>query len=112
MDIEAAEGRDVNHLLRQELPEGGDLPARLQAAVEFLTGVGYLASAEEGEDGQYLLCVANCPYEQVARRHPQPCRIDAGMIARMLGVSLERLETIVEGDDRCIYVLPPDEPSF
>jgi len=94
-----------------QLPVDGGLPTRLEATLEFLNSLGYLASAEKGEDGRYRLYVTNCPYEQVARRHPQPCRIDERMIARLLGVSLERLEWIAAGNDRCTYLLLADNSS-
>ncbi len=89
--------------------EGSDLPARIDAALEFLNGLGYLASAEEVGGGQYHLHVANCPYERVARRHAQPCHIDERMVARLLGVDLKRLKRIIDGDDRCTYLFPSDE---
>jgi len=87
------------------------LAARLEATVEFLNDLGYLASAELGADGRYRLHVANCPYEQVARRHVQPCQIDELIISHLLGVAPERLEQIVRGDNRCTYLLPPEASS-
>lgn len=102
---ELVEGVARRIAAQAQTPQDGGLPARLRAAVEFLNGLGYLASAETKE-GQYLLHVANCPYERVARRHAQPCRIDARMIARLVGVDPRRLSQITAGQDRCTYLFP------
>ncbi len=106
---EVVEGVAKRMAALAQVAETGDLSARVDAALEFLNGLGYLASVERGEEGSYQLRVANCPYELVARRHTQPCRIDERLIARLLGVAPERLEKIVDGDDRCTYVFSADE---
>jgi predicted ArsR family transcriptional regulator len=96
---------------RAQVPPDADFATRLDALAEFLNGLGYLVSKEQGDDGQYQLYVANCPYKRVARDHSQPCLIDEKMVSCLLGVSLERLERIVDGDDRCIYTFSLDESS-
>ncbi|HIE38162.1 MAG TPA: ArsR family transcriptional regulator [Anaerolineales bacterium] len=107
---ELVEGTAERMAALVELPEGSDLSTRLEAALEFLNGLGYLASAETGDDGRYWLHIANCPYDRVARRHPQPCQIDERMISLLLGVDLERVEKIIAGGDRCTYLFPSGDP--
>lgn len=95
-----------------DLPEETALPVRVDAALEFLNGLGYLASAEAMGDGRYEIRVANCPYAQIARRHPQPCQVDARLIALLLGIEADRVQTIAQGDERCIYVAPSGGASL
>jgi predicted ArsR family transcriptional regulator len=108
---ELIEGVAERMASQANLPEGSDFSARLAAVVDFLNTVGHLASVETRKNGDLLLHIANCPYERVARRHPQPCKIDARMIARLLGVAVERLERITDGHDRCTYLIPANAPS-
>ncbi len=80
----------------------GDTNARLGALMEFLNGLGYLATVHE-EEGGYRIVVANCPYERVARRHDFPCKVDSRLIALVTGVEPERIQQIAAGDEHCIY---------
>jgi len=91
-----------------DLPKDGGFSARLEAALDFLNMVGHLASVEKKKEGMYLLHIANCPYERVARHRPQPCQIDARLISRLIGVELQRLEQIAAGQGRCTYLLLVD----
>jgi len=106
-DMEDLVDRVAERLLAlANVPQGNGFDVRLDATVAFLNDLGYLASADIGEDRCYILYVANCPYERVARHHPQPCLIDEQIISRLLGVTPERLEHMAKGDDRCAYHLP------
>jgi predicted ArsR family transcriptional regulator len=82
----------------------GDLNARVRVLLEFLNGLGYLATAQE-EEGGYRVVIANCPYERVARRHSLPCKVDTRLIALVTGVEPERVQQIAAGDEHCVYHL-------
>jgi predicted ArsR family transcriptional regulator len=92
------------------LPDGGDFGARLVAAVEFLDGLGYMARWERREEGDYLLHVANCPYERVAGQDHEICTMDLALLTRLLGISPQRITWAAEGDYQCTYAIhPPGE---
>ncbi len=95
----------AGRMARQASAEG-DMSARVGVLLEFLNGLGYLATAQE-EEGGYRIVVANCPYERVARRHSLPCKVDTRMIALVTGVEPERVQQITAGDEHCVYHLRP-----
>jgi len=94
----------VAERMARQVSAEGDLGTRLGALLEFLNGLGYLATAQEGEGG-YRIVVANCPYERVARRHTLPCKVDIRLIALVTGVEPERVQQIATGDEHCVYRL-------
>ncbi len=94
----------VAERMARQVSAEGDISVRLGALLEYLNGLGYLATAEK-EDGSYRITVANCPYERVARRHGLPCKVDTRLIALVTGVEPERVEQIATGSERCIYRL-------
>jgi predicted ArsR family transcriptional regulator len=98
----------VAERMARQVSTEGDISARLGALMEFLNGLGYLATAEK-EDGSYRITVANCPYERVARRHGLPCRVDIQLIALVTGVEPERVQQIAMGDEHCVYRLALSE---
>lgn len=92
------------------LPIGDDFEARLAAVVEFLDGLGYMAhwerEREQGDDGDYLLCIANCPYERASRQDRTICDIDLAMLTRLLGAAPRRVTWAAQGDYQCTYAVP------
>jgi len=86
-----------------------DFEARLVAAVEFLDQLGYMAEWERRDDGDYLLHVANCPYEQVARQHNEVCKMDLRILTCLLGASPQRVTWAAQGDNQCTYAVRPTE---
>lgn len=99
----------VAERMARQVSAEGDFAARVGALLEFLNGLGYLATAEK-EDGGYRIVVANCPYERVARHHALPCLVDTRLIARVTGVEPEKVEQIATGSERCIYRVV--EPAY
>ncbi|MCS7179250.1 MAG: ArsR family transcriptional regulator [Anaerolineae bacterium] len=98
----------VAERMARQVSVEGDLSARLGALMEFLNGLGYLATAEK-EDSSYRITVANCPYERVARRHGLPCQVDTRLIALVTGVEPEHVQQIAVGDEHCVYRLAMPE---
>jgi DeoR family suf operon transcriptional repressor len=92
---------------RAALPDGADFAARLAATVEFLDELGYMARWEQADGGDYLLHVANCPYERVASQNHEICTIDLTLLTCLLGVSPQRISWAAQGDDACIYTICP-----
>ncbi|MFN3762125.1 MAG: helix-turn-helix transcriptional regulator [Anaerolineae bacterium] len=100
-ELDAVINGVAGRMARQVSAEG-DISVRLGALMEFLNGLGYLATVQE-EEGGYRIVVANCPYERVARRHTLPCKVDMRLIALVTGVEPERVQQIAAGGEHCIY---------
>jgi predicted ArsR family transcriptional regulator len=95
---------------RAVLPDEGDFETRLGRVVEFLNGMGYMARWEYDSDGAYLLHIANCPYERVARQDHQICKIDYTLLTCLLGVAPKRTQWAAQGEHQCAYAVhPPSE---
>lgn len=109
-EVEQMMERIGERIASQVVLSGADgFEAHLVATVEFLNERGYLARWEPRDDGEYLLHLANCPYERVAGQDQEICTIDLSMLTRLLGVSPQRVSWAAEGDSRCTYsICPPD----
>ena len=92
---------------RAALPNEDDFEGRLVAAVEFMNGLGYMIHWERNDDGDYLLHVANCPYEKVSRQDREVCAVDLAMLTRLLGTTPQRIASVAKGDRQCIYAIRP-----
>jgi predicted ArsR family transcriptional regulator len=90
-----------------EIPPEADLETKVIAIVAYLNERGYLASWEmEGDD--YLLHVANCPFEQVSILHSEVCAVDMTMLTCLLGRAPERVTWASQTDRQCTYIIRPD----
>jgi predicted ArsR family transcriptional regulator len=89
------------------IPESADLEERVVVAANFMDERGYMADWEKTADGNYRIHVANCPYEGVARRHREVCRIDQTMLTELLGVSFEEIRRASSPPRHCVYVIKP-----
>ena len=83
----------------------GQLEERLPPIVEYLNEQGYMARWTQANDGNYLLHVANCPYEKAVRRHREICLIDRTLLLHLLHSSFERSTSMVEGEEQCTYII-------
>ena len=92
------------------LSDEGSFENRVAAVVEFLDELGYMARWEKGDQDEYLLHIANCPYEQVASEHTEICRADMSMLTSLLGTPPRRVDWAAGGDHQCTYAIrPPGE---
>lgn len=85
------------------LPGVGDFEARLVAIVAFLDRLGCMAHWEHRNGGDYLLQIANCPYEQVVCQHDEVCKMDLRMLTQLLGTTPQRITWAAQGDHQCTY---------
>lgn len=104
---------EVNRILRHvgeriasraDLPTENGFEARLNAAVDFLDRLGYMAQQEKKGDG-YLIHIANCPYEQVANQDPAICALDLSLLTHLLGTPPRRIAWAAAGDRQCTYAV-------
>lgn len=68
-----------------------------------LTEQGYMCEWEQLPEGPLLLIEHNCPVDCVAHSYPQACSHELMLYERLLGVPIEREETITEGGTCCRY---------
>ena len=89
------------------IPDHDDFEAQLVAIIEFLDGLGYMAhwKRETGDDGDYLIHIANCPYERATHQDDEICGLDMAMLTRLLGVAPQRTTSAVQGDHHCTYTI-------
>ncbi len=71
-----------------------------------LAEMGYMCECEQQEDGSFVITEHNCPIDCVARHHPQFCYHEIQLYQELLGVTLTRDSTIVNGDGCCRYFIP------
>ncbi|HDD23906.1 MAG TPA: ArsR family transcriptional regulator [Chloroflexi bacterium] len=94
------------------LPDSGEFELKLVAAVQFLNELGYMARWEQTKDGDFLIYIANCPYEQVSRRNQEVCSIDEALLSRLFGAPPQRIAW--EGtpnNSQCVYCIHPPNTS-
>lgn len=77
---------------------------RLDHAIDFLNGHGYLARWEKQED-VFLLYTLNCPYAGISEQHRELCRMDQRLIGQLLGETPQPVSRLSEGGCRCAYQL-------
>jgi predicted ArsR family transcriptional regulator len=87
------------------ISNGDDFETRLTAVVKFLNELGYMAQWEQNDDGDHLLHIANCPYEQVSQHNPEVCAVDMAMLTRLLGAPPQRITSSAQGDHQCTYAI-------
>ena len=92
------------------LVAGEPFPVRLERAVTFLNGRGYVAHWEAAEGG-FLLHTCNCPYESLAGRHPELCHMDLVLIGNLLGAVPHRVTRVVDGATSCAYLFREPAPA-
>lgn len=70
------------------LPKNATPRKRVERAAKFLNQRGYMATWKQTADGLTInLC--NCPYQDVARQHPELCELDSAMIGELVGAPVE-----------------------
>jgi predicted ArsR family transcriptional regulator len=74
---------------------------RTRELADALTDQGFMAEVEDGADG-LKLCQHNCTVEHIAAEHPDVCAWEAVLFERLLGATVTRESTIVDGSVRCV----------
>lgn len=80
----------------------GSLEERLDQAAHLLVKEGFLAKWEKTADG-YVFYELNCPYRRVIQHHPEVCSMDQRFLSEVLKISVEKIDCIVAGGERCSY---------
>ena len=90
------------------IPVGASFEERIVVAAEFMDRRGYMAHWERSNNEQYLIHIANCPYEGVARRHREVCTIDKTLLTELLGPRLAMIKRVGAAPHHCTYIIQAD----
>jgi predicted ArsR family transcriptional regulator len=85
----------------------GNITRRLALTIEHLNRLGYASRWEAHAAGPRVI-FEHCPYSGVIERHPELCRMDTFMLARLLGNDVEqtaRLEKSARGTLFCQFLI-------
>lgn len=85
--------------------EGAPLEQRVGEVHLILEEIGAFASCER-VDGGFLIHQHNCLFYRVAQRNRGVCSIHELFLRELLGTSILRRECILEGGNRCSYLVP------
>lgn len=99
--------RQTNILIRQMKPRlaGKSLKARVETLADLMTEMGFLASSEQINRGQFLLTQCHCPLARVVAVCPAVCDQELRMHADLLKARVTRCCFIREGGDACRYLI-------
>lgn len=94
----------------ERVAAAGDVPGdRVRVLVEALRDEGYAASARPVDEDSTVgvqLCQGHCPVQHVATEFPELCEAEADAFGRLLGVHVQRLATLAQGDHVCTTFVP------
>ncbi len=92
--------------------KGMALEEKMPLLIEILGAEGFMA--EWNRTGEQLhLTEYNCPYLRIGQRHPEVCTIDSTVISQVLDASVEKINCILDGAERCVFAITPNiEPSL
>ncbi|NUQ88006.1 MULTISPECIES: helix-turn-helix transcriptional regulator [Glycomyces] len=85
--------------------DSDDPMARAQALATAMSSEGYAATASVIASGGQI-CQHHCPVAGVAAEFPQLCEAETRVMSRLLGVHVQRLATIANGDGVCTTHVP------
>ena len=83
------------------------LPKKLQELAKVRSEEGYMAEVRREADGSFLLVENHCPICAAANACQGFCSTELELFRSVLGpgVSVERGEHILKGDQRCVYLV-------
>lgn len=92
---------------KEVLREKKSIAELVNGLKEILQSEGYLVELEI-IDGSYHLKLYNCPINKIAFEYDEACKHEIQMFKDLLGCDMQRLKSITDGGQACIYVIPAD----
>jgi predicted ArsR family transcriptional regulator len=93
----------------EPLVRGKSLPERLAVLRDlYLQDDPFMST--ESASGELRLVERNCPFLNVAMKHPALCSTSVATISRLLGCKVIREERFQAGDQRCVFHVLTNEP--
>jgi predicted ArsR family transcriptional regulator len=87
------------------------LNEKMDVLVEILGAEGFMAQWNKAGE-RIALTEYNCPYLRLGQRHPEVCAIDQSLIEQVLQANVEKTTCVLNGAERCVFVITPDENSL
>jgi len=89
----------------KRIKPGASLQKKLEALAQVRSEEGYMAEIRKEGEGSYLLVENHCPICAAANACQGFCSTELDLFRSVLGrgVSVERAEHIIKGDQRCVY---------
>lgn len=96
-----AEGMVAEYAARLE---GKTTEEKMALLMELLGTEGFLA--HWNRTGETIsLTEYSCPYLRIGQRHPEVCAIDQTVIQQVLNANVEKTTCVLDGADRCVFVI-------
>lgn len=92
----------AHSMIEEAMVPDAPLEMRLDHAVNYLNTHGYTASWRHN-NGNPVLTVINCPYEQASCSNPELCKMDEKLIRGLVGIQPKRLTWQQENDESCSF---------
>jgi len=106
-DFVARESRRLEDALASSIDPSAPLDDRVRALADALSERGYAASTRPLPGGFAVqLCQGHCPVQAVAEAAPEWCEEETRVLARILGVHVQRLSTLAGGAHVCTTNIP------
>lgn len=100
-----AEGMVAEYAARLE---GKSIEEKMSLLMEVLGAEGFMA--KWNRTGETIsLTEYSCPYLHIGQRHPEVCAIDQTVIQQLLNANVEKTTCVLDGADRCVFVISPGE---
>ena len=95
----------------KRIPPRASLERKVRELAKVRTDEGYMAEIRSEGGGSYLLIENHCPICAAANACQGFCSTELDLFRSVLGpgVSVERAEHIVKGDQRCVYRIKPQK---
>ena len=89
------------------------LDRKLAELAKVRTEEGYMAEVRREDDGSFLLVENHCPICAAANACQGFCSTELDLFRSVLGpgVTVERAEHIIKGDNRCVYRVQPQKST-
>ena len=87
------------------------LERKLEELAKVRTEEGYMAEIRREDDGSFLLVENHCPICAAANACQGFCSTELDLFRSVLGpgLTVERAEHIIKGDNRCVYRISPQK---
>lgn len=89
---------------------GKTLDEKMDILVKILGAEGFMAEWNKAGE-RFSLTEHNCPYLRIGQHHPEVCAIDQTMIQHLLQATVEKTTCVLNGAERCVFVITPTEPA-
>jgi predicted ArsR family transcriptional regulator len=96
---------------RKRIKNGDSLEKKLRELAKVRTEEGYMAEVKREGNGGFLLVENHCPICAAANACQGFCSTELDLFRSVLGpgVTVERAEHIISGDQRCVYRVTTDD---